>query len=101
MERKEKQGKSVIKTKFLDSDFPYKLDGTNLHRISLIILVSSSLLLNCHFNNPLIVNKLVLFFETHESISNSTLYITFFKIICSSIKDTPTTAYDLIDFGHT
>ena len=45
-----------------------KLDGTNLYEISLIILVSSSLLLICHFNNPLIVNKLVLFFETHESI---------------------------------
>ena len=35
--------------------------------------MSSSLLLNCHFNNPLIVNK-------YESISNSTLCISFFII---------------------
>ena len=50
--------------KFLQMDFLSKLDGTNLYEISLVILVSSSLLLKCHFDIP---------FETHESISNSTL----------------------------
>ena len=49
--------------KFLQMDFLSKLDGTNLYEISLVILVSSSLLLNCHCNNPLIVNKIVQFFE--------------------------------------
>ena len=49
------------------------MDGTTLNWISLIILVSSSLLLNCHFSNPLIVN-------IFESISNSTLCISFFII---------------------
>ena len=77
--------------KFLQMDFLSKLDGTNLYEISLVILVSSSLLLNCHFDNP---------FETHESISNSTLYFPFFRIIYRSNKDAPTTVYDLIDFGH-
>ena len=48
------------------------MDGTTLNWISLIILVSS-LLLNCHFSNPLIVN-------IFESISNSTLCISFFII---------------------
>ena len=91
----------IFLVKFLQMDFLSKLDGTNLNGISLIILVSSSLLLNCHFNNPLIVDKLVLFFETHESISNSTPYFPFFRIICRSIKDAPTTVYDLIGFGHT
>ena len=78
--------------KFLQMDFLSKLDGTNLYEISLVILVSSSLLLKCHFDIP---------FETHESISNSTPYFPFFRIICRSIKDAPTTVYDLIGFGHT
>ena len=61
--------------------FLYKSDGTNINWIPLIILVSSSLLLNCHFNNPLIVNKF-------ESISNSTLCISFFitQIFAEALK---------------
>ena len=61
--------------------FLFKLDGTTLNWISLIILVPYPLLLNCHFNNPLNVNKF-------ESISNSTLCISFFiiQILAEALK---------------
>ena len=76
----------IFLVKFLQMDFLSKLDRTNLNGISLIILVSSSLLLNCHFNNPLIVDKLVFFLKPMNLFQIVRLTSLFLELFAEALK---------------